>query len=93
MESRTSTSRALAISEIIREVLSHIRPDAPDNRDDHYRSLLSAALCSRYFSSIALDALWRQLDSLLPLIKLLPVYLNHERVFVSHCVLSIFDSL
>ena len=37
-----------------------------------YRCLLNAALTCKDLLDVALDALWEELDSLLPLLKLLP---------------------
>ena len=46
------------------------------------RSLLNAALTCKDFLDVALDALWEEMDSLVPLLKLLPALRVENGVYV-----------
>ena len=46
------------------------------------RSLLNAALTCKDFLDVALDALWEELDSLVPLLKLLPAMKLESNAYV-----------
>jgi hypothetical protein len=64
---------------LLRAIFEHLI-DAKDERDVvvHARSqLLRLATCCKAFSEPALDLLWRKMDDLLPLLKILPSF---ERV-------------
>jgi hypothetical protein len=64
--------------------------------DEKYRCLLNAALTCKDFLDVALDALWEELDSLVPLLKLLPSLKVEDdtyvcaNVHVSHMTLFCF---
>ncbi|EIW78556.1 hypothetical protein CONPUDRAFT_167546 [Coniophora puteana RWD-64-598 SS2] len=69
--STTSTHHALFIDEIIVDVVRHA---------EHDRDLAALARVSRSFSEHALDALWFQLDSCVPLLRCLPDGLIGEEI-------------
>ena len=50
--------------------------------DRKYRCLLNVALTCKAFLEVALDALWEELDSLLPLLKLLPALQVEDNTYV-----------
>ncbi|KDQ52878.1 hypothetical protein JAAARDRAFT_39827 [Jaapia argillacea MUCL 33604] len=63
--------RALGVAEICREVCKHIK------HSGHHRwraDLANLSRCYRLLSNTALDVLWDELDSIEPLLKLLPSY-------------------
>lgn len=68
---------ALRIQEILLETFRHlIGPPGSDLNDPiptDRKTLLSAALACKAFSSPALDVLWRNMDSAIPLLKILPI--------------------
>ncbi|KAI0710294.1 hypothetical protein C8T65DRAFT_777735 [Cerioporus squamosus] len=79
----TAAPAILVQQDILDEVFSHLTPewDEGDTDDPNWdpsdrkllRSTLAAsALVCRVFSEKALDALWRVLDSIVPLLRLLP---------------------
>jgi len=47
------------------------------------KSLLWVALACKAFLEPALDRLWRQLDSLFPLLKVLPAFIQSDGTYVS----------
>ena len=53
-----------------------------DNDKKSRRCLLNAALTCKNFLNVALDALWEELDSLLPLLKLLPALQVVDKAYV-----------
>ena len=57
--------RALAVDEILREIIAHVV-------DIHPPTAISLACCAKSFKEPALSALWRIQDGLLTLIKTLP---------------------
>ncbi|KDQ52621.1 hypothetical protein JAAARDRAFT_210544 [Jaapia argillacea MUCL 33604] len=64
-----SAQSALRITEICRYICFYVK----GNRDTRYRNTLgSLARCSQAFSDVALGALWEHIDSLEPLMKLIP---------------------
>ncbi|KAF8123233.1 hypothetical protein EV363DRAFT_1356647 [Boletus edulis] len=89
----TSMHRCLLISEVYCLVLEFIRqydelPEDGECKEGHKlgtRTLASLARTCRAFSSPALDLLWMRLDSLDPLIKLLPTRIwakKHSRFVI-----------
>lgn len=50
--------------------------------DEKYQCLLNAALICKDFLDVALDALWENLDSLVPLLKLLPALQVEKGAYV-----------
>ena len=58
--------------------LSHL----PVENDERRRWLLNAALSSKDFLDEALDALWEKLDSMVPLLKLLPALRVEDESYV-----------
>jgi hypothetical protein len=58
--------------------LSHL----PVKNDERHRCLLNAALSSKDFLDEALDALWEKLDSMVPLLKLLPALQVEDESYV-----------
>lgn len=76
-------SPALQIQEILINIFGYIAPIRySEDGLIHRKSLLSAALTCRAFRSPALDILWQQMDSDIPLLRLLSV-VQVERVLVS----------
>jgi hypothetical protein len=64
--------------ELMEKTFSHLQVED----DKKYRSLFSAALTSKNFLDVALDALWKELDTLVPLLKLLPSLQVEDEVYV-----------
>ena len=58
--------------------LSHL----PVKIDERRRCLLNVALTCKDFLDEALDALWETLDSMVPLLKLLPALQVEDKVYV-----------
>jgi hypothetical protein len=58
----------LKIPELMTMIFSHLRITCVENQEHRY--LLNAALTCKDFLNIGLDALWEELDSLMPLLKL-----------------------
>lgn len=58
---------ALQINEILREIFIHIHKD-----EDSHKTAYHAAFVCKQFSPHALDVLWFSLDTLVPLIALIP---------------------
>ncbi|KAM5537878.1 hypothetical protein V8D89_008354 [Ganoderma adspersum] len=74
--------------DILMEIFSHLQPGRCSQEDRNAarkrrrvcrQALLASALTCRTFSDLALDVLWRALDDIQPLLKLLPGY---KRPFV-----------
>ncbi|KDQ58323.1 hypothetical protein JAAARDRAFT_192910 [Jaapia argillacea MUCL 33604] len=60
---------ALRISEIVHEICGHLDPDSsPTWRSD----LASMAVCCRSFQEPALEVLWRDMEDVEPLLRLIP---------------------
>ena len=76
---------------------SHLQVES----DEKYWCLLNAALTCKDFSDVALDALWEELDSLVPLLKLLsPLHVEdgayvcaNVHVFLYDLIFFVFRSL
>ena len=59
---------------------------------NHRRWLLNAALACKDFLDVALDALWEELNSLLPLLQLLPSLQFENKAYVcAHVHTSLYD--
>ena len=58
--------------ELMTLTISHLRGEDSDDKEFEYWCLLNAALICSDFRDVALDALWENLYSLVPLLKLLP---------------------
>ncbi|KAH9937940.1 hypothetical protein B0H21DRAFT_757902 [Amylocystis lapponica] len=71
----TSCKRCLWIDEIFQHILSHLHDLGKNGR-----SVASLSETCRSFRDAALPVLWSDLDSLVPLIKLLPPHTWHEVV-------------
>ena len=56
---------------------SYLKNDATS-----YRYLFNAALTCKDFLDVALDAIWKKLDSLVPLLKLLPTVQIEDGAYV-----------
>ncbi|KAF9459087.1 hypothetical protein BDZ94DRAFT_1325066 [Collybia nuda] len=72
---------ALQVIDIINDILSKLVEDDEDKKANqkagtvdkrNTKDLLSAALCCKRLTGPSLDHLWRHMDSILPLLKLLP---------------------
>jgi hypothetical protein len=55
------------------------------NSNQESQCLLNAALTCKDFLEVALDALWEKLDSLVPLLKLLPALQVEEEAYAYVC--------
>jgi hypothetical protein len=68
--------RALLVEDIFKSLVEQMTPEPKIfwhiYNESARQDLLAIALVSKAFSTFALDALWAYLDSLWPLIKLLP---------------------
>ena len=74
---------ALVNADVLDYVFGHFTVDPETREAVQIRSYLRwAALSCRAFSRPALNALWRTLDSLLPLLKLLPSLKLVDHVYV-----------
>ncbi len=98
----TAIPRILTHPDILDEVFSHLTPGwaegdveipywMPSDRKLLRSTLASSALVCRVFSKKALDCLWRVLDSILPLLRILPST-GSRSAFVSSLLLSVIDS-
>ena len=65
LDDETAKYSFLKCPELMAMTFSHLRVEK-------HRCLLNAALTSKDFLDVALDALWEELNSLVPLLKLLP---------------------
>lgn len=73
--------RALHVIDVIDEILSKLvedndgeadQLDGGSNRRSKSANLLSVALCCKVFTGPGLDHLWKRMDTVLPLLRLLP---------------------
>lgn len=76
--------RALQVIDVIDEILSKLvedndsiqieadQLDGNDNRRSQNANLLSVALCCKTFTAPSLDHLWKRMDTIIPLLRLLP---------------------
>ena len=67
LEDVTAKDSFMKNSDLMAKTFSHF-----ENNKEHRRYLFNAALTCKDFLDVALDALWKELDSLVPLLKLLP---------------------
>lgn len=73
--------------DLVTQILSHL----PFENDKKYRlCLFNAALTCKDFLDAALDALWEKLDSLVPLLKLLPALRVENQAYVCPNALHFF---
>lgn len=72
------------ILEEICEYLSYEHETEPEAIRSSRKTLFSLALTSTAFLEPALDHLWRVLDSLFPLLKILPAFARSDDTYVSH---------
>ncbi|KAF5329591.1 hypothetical protein D9619_009423 [Psilocybe cf. subviscida] len=62
----------LKTKDILREIFRHLRPDVLDSDKNDAATPYHAALACKQFLPHALDALWFSMDTLLPLLALIP---------------------
>jgi hypothetical protein len=83
--------RLLGIPEILAEIIRYVGVGYlghdKDSEAQRRKQLLWTALSCKAFSPHALDVLWEKLDSLLPLLKLLPGFQRVDDVWVSNPLL------
>ncbi|KAK7435429.1 hypothetical protein VKT23_019690 [Stygiomarasmius scandens] len=79
MSERDDSTHSILIPEILGQIFEHLVLDRNDpalflvNADPpRKRDLISCALSCKAFTPLALSLAWRQMDSVLPLLKLLP---------------------
>jgi hypothetical protein len=79
-------------SGIFDKILENLAHDAPDlnSAASQYnkRTLAQLAICSKAFLEPALDHLWRRLDSLFPLLKLLQGFKSSDGIYVCHLAVN-----
>ncbi|KZT05051.1 uncharacterized protein LAESUDRAFT_727309 [Laetiporus sulphureus 93-53] len=78
-----ATTHAMSNPDLVREIIQYLSPKETEG-DVTRTNMRALACCSRVnktFSVNALDFLWEQLDSLLPVLKLLPSFVLKERHF------------
>jgi hypothetical protein len=85
--SSTAKDLFFKIPDLIEQTISHLQAD----NDKEYRlCLFNTALTCKDFLHPALDALWKELHSLMPLLKLLPSLQIEDQAYVcAHVLLSI----
>ena len=89
----TALESALGYSDVLAMIFDHLAPDRPDGcqQTEDMRHIcrkalaLSAVTCST-LSHHALNVLWRELDDICPLLKVLPSYDSVGGVYVSRSV-------
>ena len=99
-----SPHNALMIPEIITEIVANLKLEVNDIRDpDRRKDLLSAALCCEAFKNPGLDVLWHTMDSIVPVLKLIPgmqrvqdqmvlsFYLHLSEPFLTSCVMQVLS--
>ncbi|KAJ7152492.1 hypothetical protein C8R46DRAFT_962184 [Mycena filopes] len=74
--------QCLRNADLLEEILDHL-PSGGDREDlqAHRRSLLWIALTCKDFSPSAVKFLWRRLDNLLPLLRLLPAFAMRDGIY------------
>ncbi|KZT05068.1 uncharacterized protein LAESUDRAFT_760528 [Laetiporus sulphureus 93-53] len=76
-----ATTHAMSNPDLVREIIQYLSPKGTEG--DVTRTNIHALVCcsrvNKTFSVNALDLLWEQLDSLLPVLKLLPSFVLKER--------------
>ena len=74
----TAKDSFLKNPDLMAMTFSHLQVGKIDKKD--HRCLLNAALTCKDFLEVALDALWEELNSLVPLMKVLPaLHLKREK--------------
>ena len=79
----TAKDSFLKNPDLMAETFSHLQ-----NYKSYRRYLLNAALTCKDLLDVALDALWEDLNSLVPLLKLLPALRKDEEYYVSYVEMS-----
>ena len=74
----TATDFFLKNPELKAMTFSHLQVE----NDKKHQWLLNVALTCKDFLDVALNALWEELDSLVPLLKLLPALQVEDKVYV-----------
>lgn len=74
--------------DLLEQTFSHLQAK---NIKEYRLCLFYAALTCKSFLHAALDALWKELDSLMPLLKLLPVPRIKDAAHVCTSVLHVFS--
>ncbi|KAK7435428.1 hypothetical protein VKT23_019689 [Stygiomarasmius scandens] len=80
MGERDDSTHSILIPEILGQVFEYLTPSlrdpplpvTPHVNPPRKRDLVSCALSCRLFASLALGLIWREMDTLLPLLQLLP---------------------
>jgi len=83
---RTAKSDLLSNSDVLAYLFAFLEPDGIVDRErlvEARKDLLSASLVCSSFRDPALDCLWRFLDSLVPLLRLLPGIKQNGKTYVS----------
>ena len=73
--------------DILDEICEYLSYEDDVDADDiasSRRTLLCLALTCKAFLEPALDRLWRNLDSLFPLLKVLPAFIQTDGTYVRH---------
>ncbi|KIM36384.1 hypothetical protein M413DRAFT_292532 [Hebeloma cylindrosporum] len=73
------------------EYLAYDQDSAPDEVSTSKRNLLRLALTCKAFIEPALDRLWRSLDCLFPLLKILPAFSQSDGTYVLRGAISAED--
>jgi hypothetical protein len=76
---------ALADPDILRAIFGHVGSscDSEGAGIGAQQQLARAARCCKAFSEHALDTLWKRMDDLIPLFKILPAFQEIDGAFVS----------
>ena len=69
-------------SELKARAFSHIYYSESDSGGTYHQCLLNAALTCKDFLEVALDTLWEELDSFVPLLKMLPALQVEDSEYV-----------
>ena len=78
LDNVTAKDSFLKNPDLLAMTFSHLQVE----KDEECQCLLNAALTCKGFLDVALDALWEELDSLVPLLKLLPALQVEEKAYV-----------
>ena len=70
LDNVTAKDSFLKNTDLMAMTLSHLQANVEYNK--RWECLLNAALTCKDFLDVALDALWEKMDSIVPLLKLLP---------------------
>ncbi|RDB16617.1 hypothetical protein Hypma_002864 [Hypsizygus marmoreus] len=91
---------ALKNEDILREIFMHLSPAAPRKilifvKFDalHRATLLNAALSCRSFHNPALDVLWRTMDDITNLFRILPAFYKLDEIYVKDVTRLLFIQL